>query len=150
MFFVPQSAIPIPKLDSAPCPHHIMNGFRLAKKVLHLAEGKHAGGIAERPTRFGMGLEEKAIAARGHSGPGEMGHKLRASPSWVLARDTVIPDDMGRVEDHGAADLLHDRDRTDVRNEFIIAETGSSLREKDLIIPCAANLLDRSSHIFRG
>ena len=111
---------------------------------------KHAGGIAERSTRFGMGLEEEAIAARGHSGSTEMGDILGTSSSWILTRDTIISDDMGRIKDHRTANFLHDRNRTVVRNQFIIAKTGSSLRQKDLMIPGAMNFLDGSCHILRG
>ena len=101
-------------LYDSPVSHHIMNCFGLAKKILHLVQGDHTGGIAERLIRFGMGLEEEAIAARGHSGSTEVGDILRTSSSWILARDAIISDDMGRIKDHRAASLLHDRNRTEV------------------------------------
>jgi hypothetical protein len=91
-----------------------MNRFGLPKKIFHFMERDHTGGIAERLIRFGMGLEEEAIAARGHSGSTEVGNILRTSSSRILTRDTIISDDMGRIKDHRAANLLHDRNRTEV------------------------------------
>ena len=113
-FFNLKSAIDNLQLGNPPGPHHIMNRFGLQKKIFHLVKRDHTGGIAERLTRFGMSLEEEAIAARGHSGSTEMGDILRTSSSRVLTRDTIISDDMGRIKDHRAANLLHDRNRTEV------------------------------------
>ena len=104
----------LPVSYDSPGSHHIMNRLGLPKKIFHFVERNHTGGITQRLTWLGVGFEKEAIAASGHGRPTEMGNILGASPSRILTRDTIVSDDMGRVKDHRAANLLHDRDRTEV------------------------------------
>src|SRR4030042_219841 len=135
-------------LDNSPCSHHIMNAFGLPKKIFHFVEWNHARGITEGLTGSGMSLQEKTIATGCYGCSREMRNKFGTASPRIVTRDTIISDDMGGIKDHRATDLLHDRNGTKVRNQFIVTKTSSSLGQKDLSIAGAVNLLHRSCHAF--
>ena len=127
-----------------------MNGLGLPEQSFHFTKGNHARGIAECLTRFGMGLEEKAIAADSNGCPREMGDVSWASSSRICTGDTIISYHMGGIKDHRTANLLHDWDRAEIRDQFVIAKASAPFGQKDLTVPSAVDLLDGSCHIFRS
>ena len=104
-----------------------MKGFGLTEKPLHVAKRNHAGSVTEGPAGLWMGFEEETVATYSHRCSHEVGNKLRTPSPWIFAWNAVISNDMGRIEDDRAADLLHDRNGTEVRDQLIIPETGSAL-----------------------
>ena len=97
-----------------------------------------------------MGFEEEPVIAHSHRCSHEVGNKPGAPSSWILAWNAIISNDMGRIEDDRAADLLHDGNGAVVRDQFVISKTGSTFGQDDLMIPRAVDLFDRSRHAFRG
>ena len=122
--------------------------FGLPQELLHFIERDHARSITECLARSGMGLQKEAIATHSHRCPGEMGNILGTSSPRIFARDTVVSDDVCGVEDHRATGLLQDGNGAEVRDEFVISETSSSLGQKNLMIPGAVNFLDRPCHVL--
>src|SRR6185503_2802524 len=95
-----------------------------------------------------MNFHEHSIYAASYSGPGERFDVLRQAagcmtqPTWQLQR-------MGYVENHGNPELAHNRKRSHINDEIVVAKTDAALSQHYAIAPCGARFLNDVPRILR-
>src|SRR5205823_9094069 len=102
-----------------------------------LIEGDHVGPVAEGFVRTRVRLQKQAIAADGDRRPGQVRHHAPIPAAAVALAAWHLYAVRG-VEDHGATQVLHERDGTHVADQVAVTEGISAFGQQE---PAVVDLL---------
>jgi hypothetical protein len=120
----------------------------LLEDRLDVVEIQHRGGVAFGVFRIGMAFEEEAIDAGGDGGAGQQGGILRiAAALGALAGGLLRA--VGDVENHGIAEVFHDRQAGEIVDQAVVAEECAALGQQDLVVSCGFDFFDGIFHFGR-
>ena len=114
-----------------------------------LVQRDHVGPVAGGGVGIGMGLEEQAVDAQGHGGPGQrLDHGPIAAGGGPQAARLL--DAVRGVEDHRHAEGLHLRDRPHVVDQPAVAEERPPFAQQDVAAAGGLELADHVLHVPGG
>src|SRR5262249_36077497 len=120
-----------------------------ANQLGQVVEGDHVRAVAGRLVRARMGLQKEAVATESTRRPCEVGHHPSITAGAVTATAWHLYAVSG-VEDHGSAQVLHQRNRTHVADEIVVAETSPTFGEKQARIAHFVQFGDDVAHVPGG
>ncbi|MCU1319755.1 MAG: hypothetical protein JWP98_1273 [Edaphobacter sp.] len=128
------------------------HGFVYSEELLEdgfeVVQVEGVGSVGFGLRRVVVNLEEDAVYAGGCSGAGKDGDELGLASADAVAGGGSL-DGVGAVEDDGR-EGAHDRKRTHVDDEVVVAEAGAALGEGDAVAAALADLLDGVAHVEGG
>ena len=119
---------------------------QLAHQALELVERHHVGAVGGGAVGVLVGLDEEAGHADRHRRAREHRHEAAVAARGGALSARLLHG-VGGIEDHGAADLGHDRQRAHVDHQRVVAERGAPLGDEHVGVAASRDLGDHVLHV---